>query len=289
MHADETPTDDDLVRRLLAAQCPEWADRPVSPVPSAGTENALYRLGDDLVARLPRLRRAEASLHKELVWIPRLAPQLPVPVPVPVAVGTPTDDYPWTWAVYPWIGGHNPVVGDLAEPDGLADDLADFVTALRRVDGAGGPAADRGVPLSQRDRLTRDALVALRGRIPTDAATRAWEQALDAPAWDGPPHWVHGDLSPGNVLVRAGRLGAVIDFGSIGVGDPACDLLFAWNLLPSSARARVRSALEVDDATWTRAKGWALSVALIQLPYYWDTNPTLVDNARHVVAEVLAD
>ena len=289
MHADETPIDDDLVGRLLRAQFPRWADAPLARVASSGTENALYRLGPHLVVRLPRLARADQTLRKELRWLPYLAPTLPVPIPVPVAEGTAGEGYPWTWAVYPWLEGQNPAVDGLDDPDALADDLAHFVTALQQLAPADGPLANRGTPLAERDWYTREALRALAGRMPTEAATAAWDQALEAPDWTGPPRWVHGDLAPGNVLVAGGRLAAVIDFGSAGVGDPACDLLFAWNLLPRTSRDVVRRATGVDDATWARGKGWALSVALIQLPYYWDTNPALVENAHHVVAEVLAD
>jgi aminoglycoside phosphotransferase (APT) family kinase protein len=289
MHADEVHTDAPLVRRLLAAQFPEWAALPVEPVPSAGTDNALYRLGDDMVVRLPRIEWAVGSLDRALEWLPRLAPLLPVAIPVPLAKGSPAVGYPWPWSVYPWFVGENPTVGHIADPDRLAKDLARFVQALHRIDSADGPSAGRGVPLARRDEPTRTALAALQGMIDTDAATAAWEAALRTPAWAGAPVWVHGDLSPGNLLVREVRLAAVLDVEDVGVGDPACDLIVAWNLLPAATREVFRAELGVDEATWDRGRGWALSIALIQLPYYKETNPVLAANARHVIREVLAD
>jgi aminoglycoside phosphotransferase (APT) family kinase protein len=177
----------------------------------------------------------------------------------------------------------------LSQPDLLATDLAGFVTALHAIDPTGGPEAGRGVPLSERDAPTRQAIKALEGIIDATAVTAAWTAALQVPTWTGSPVWIHGDLAPGNVLVVDGRLSAVIDFGCLGVGEPACDLIVAWNLLPASARGVYRAALGVDDPTWFRGRGWALSIALIQLPYYRETNPELAASARHVIAEVLAD
>jgi aminoglycoside phosphotransferase (APT) family kinase protein len=229
-------------------------------------------------------------LRKEQHWPAVLAPQLPVEVPVPIAVGEPGDDFPFPWAVLRWIDGRNPVVGSLADPEALALDLAEFVQALRKIDPTGGPAQSRGVPLGSpgRHTPTREAISQLHDDIDTDAALALWERAIALPEWSGGPMWSHGDLSPGNVLVRDGRLSAVIDFGGVGVGDPTVDLVVAWNLLPANARSVFRAALDVDDDTWERGRAWAMSIALIQLPYYRDTNPGLSANSRHVLSEVLA-
>jgi aminoglycoside phosphotransferase (APT) family kinase protein len=221
--------------------------------------------------------------------MPRLAPGLPVAIPVPLGRGRPGAGFPWSWSVCRWLEGENPAVDRIAQPRSLAGELAEFITALRRIDPADGPASGRGVPLAQRDAPTRAAIDELHGLIDTDAATAVWEQALRIPVWPGPAAWSHGDLSPGNVLIRRGRLSAVIDFGGVGVGDPTVDLIVAWNLLPAGVRPVFRAALGVDDATWARGRGWALSIALIQLPYYQDTNPVLAGSARHVIREVLAD
>lgn len=295
MHPGEVPTDPALVRRLLAAQFPRWADLEIARVASAGTDNALYRLGADMVVRLPRIHWAAEDVAKEQRWLPRLAPHLPVAVPTPLAMGAPGQGYPWRWSVYRWLAGEPPTVGGLTAEQAadlasdLASDLAAFVVALRAIDTTGAPAAGRGVPLAERDGPTRTALDELRGALDTAAAIAAWEDALEAPAWRGPAVWIHGDLAPGNLLCRDGRLAAVIDFGAVGVGDPAVDMLPAWTLLTGRARERFRRAVGADPATWRRGRGWALSIALIQLPYYRHTNPELAASARHVIREVLDD
>jgi aminoglycoside phosphotransferase (APT) family kinase protein len=289
MHVDEVDTDAALVRRLLEAQFPPWADLPVEPVSSAGTDNAIYRLGDEMAVRLPRIHWATGQLALEERWLPKLAPFLPVAIPVVLGKGEPAEGYPWQWSVHGWLAGENPAVGRIAEPGLLATELAELFTAFRRIDSTGAPHAGRGVPLEMRDAETRTAIDELRGVIDTGAATAAWERALDAPAWPGPAVWIHGDLSPGNLLCVDGRLGALIDFGCMGVGDPACDLIVAWNLLPAEARNVFRAAVRVDDATWERGRGWALSIALIQLPYYHRSAPALADGARYTICQALTD
>ncbi|WP_307161614.1 aminoglycoside phosphotransferase family protein [Streptomyces rishiriensis] len=289
MHTDEVDLDAPLVSRLVAAQFPRWAGLPVRRLESSGTENAMFRLGADKVVRLPRHPGAVGSVAHEQRWLARLGPGLPVAAPVPLALGGPGEGFAWPWSVYRWLDGSNPVAGAVEKPHGLAADLAEFVIALRALGTRGGPPNDRGVPLTERDAPTRDALSRLAGRIDTGAVTALWEEALRAPGRAQPPVWAHGDLSPGNVLVRDGRLTAVIDFGGVGVGDPAVDLIVAWNLLPASARGTFREAVGADDAEWARGRGWALSISLIQLPYYWQTNPPLAENSRHVIGEILAE
>ncbi|MDH4103498.1 MAG: aminoglycoside phosphotransferase family protein [Thermoleophilia bacterium] len=288
MHVDEVSTDVALARRLVAAQFPEWAALGLEPVRSSGTDNALYRLGADMVLRLPRIHWAVEGEERAREWLPRLAPLLPVDVPVLVGVGEPAEGYPWSWSVYGWLEGENPNIDSVTDPVAITRDLAQLVEALRRVD-LNGPLAGRGAPLATRDEPTRDAVAALEGVIDTEAAGDAWGAALRAPAWADPPSWVHGDLLPGNLLLRGGRLTGVIDWGCVGVGDPACDLIAAWGLLPAEARSLFRSELDVDDATWARGRGWALSIALIALPYYLDSNPAFADVARHLIGEVLAE
>jgi aminoglycoside phosphotransferase (APT) family kinase protein len=288
MHADEFDTDVGLVRRLLAAQFPQWADLPISPVDSAGTVNALYRLGRDMVVRLPRVAEW-ADVEREFRWLPKLAPCLPLAVPLPLAKGSPGESYPFQWSVYRWLPGQTWAVDRVGDLHAAAADLARFVAALRRFDPGGAPPSGRGGALETRDAETRRAIAALHGVIDTDATTEAWEESLQAPVWDAPAVWTHGDLLPSNLLVEHGRLTAVIDFGVAGVGDPACDLIPAWSLFPADARDVFRAALRPDDATWVRGRGWALSVALIALPYYRDTNPVFVDLALHMIDQVLAD
>ena len=291
MHADEVETGPDLVRRLLAAQFPQWADLAIERVESAGTDHAIYRLGADLSVRLPRIGWAMSQADKERRWLPRLAPHLPLTIPVPLASGDPAEGYPYEWSVYRWLAGEDAAVApvDLRE---AAIAVADFVAALQRVDPAGGPIAtdqSRGAPLARRDASTRRAIAALADLIDTDAATAVWDAALAAPEWNRPPVWFHGDLLPGNLLVDQGRVHAVIDFGGLGVGDPACDLMIAWGLFTDESRAVFRAALGVDDATWARGRGHALSQAAIFVPYYTETNPVGVARARRSIDAVLAD
>jgi aminoglycoside phosphotransferase (APT) family kinase protein len=289
MHFDEVETDAMLVRRLLAAQFPQWADLPIEPIHSVGTDNALYRLGADMVVRLPRTPGAVGGVDKDLRWMPKLAPLLPVSIPVPLAKGAPAEGYPWEWGIYSWLEGENPGIDGVVDDDSLTRDLVRFVDALQQVDLPGGPPSHRGGPLAVRDEAARSALAELESMIDTDAATAAWEEALEVPGWSGPPVWVHGDLLPGNLLLQAGRLTGVIDWSVLGVGDPACDMVIAWGLLPPAARDSFRAALGVDDATWARGRGWALSISLIALPYYKETNPVLATTARHLIHQVLAD
>jgi aminoglycoside phosphotransferase (APT) family kinase protein len=294
MHLDEVDTDASLVGRLLATQFPRWADLPIVPVPSSGTDNALYRLGDDMVVRLPRVHSATGQVDKEQRWLPVLAPHLPLAIPTPLAKGAPGMGYPWPWSVYRWLDGENATIERIADPRQAATEVAQFVAALQRIDPTGGPPpgpynAGRGVPLAERDARTRAAIAALDGAIDADAVTAAWDAALQAPVWRGRAVWIHGDLQFGNLLAVEGRLSAIIDFGCLGVGDPACDLLVAWDLLAAESRTLFRAALAIDDATWARGRGWALSTALIALPYYASTNPVLVARSRHKIAEVLAD
>lgn len=294
MHPGMHPIDDDLVRRLVAGQFPQWAGLAVERFPSGGTMNAMYRLGDRMVVRLPLVAGGAGDVALEQKWLPRLAPRLPVAVPEVLGNGRPAGGYPWPWSVYRWLAGENPEAGALRAPGRLAVDLAGFVTAMRSITLPGAPQAHRGGPVGSLDAETRAAIGELRGipqeDVDCDAATAVWEDALRAPVRDGQPVWLHADLMPGNLLVDGdGRLASVIDFGCTGAGDPACDLFPAWNLLPAGAREVFREALGVDDATWRRGRGRTLSQALIALPYYRRTNPAMARTARHVIRAVLAE
>jgi aminoglycoside phosphotransferase (APT) family kinase protein len=289
MHADEIDISIETVARLIAGQFPQWAGLPLRRVSSTGTVNALFRLGPDLVVRLCRVPWAAGDEAEEQRWLRRLARYLPVAIPAPVAVGQPTDEYPWTWSILRWLPGRNPVPGHLTAPDRLAADLAEFVGAFRAIDIPDGPRAYRGGGLARMDGQTRAAIAGLNGTIDTDTATAIWDAALDVPAWDGPSTWVHADLLPGNILSTDGRLSAVIDFATVGIGDPACDLIVAWTVLPASVRRAFRSEVGCDDATWTRARARALSIALGGLHYYRDIEPTLAAEARYTIDQVTAD
>jgi aminoglycoside phosphotransferase (APT) family kinase protein len=291
MHADEVDTDVALARRLVAAQFPEWAGLAVEAVPFRGTDNALYRLGKDKVVRLPTTPRTVRTLEKERLWLPRLAPHLPLSVPEPLGEGAPAEGYPFTWSVYRWLPGKSVIEAPITDLRQAAIDLAGFILALQRVDPTGGlrPGGHnfgRGEPLANRDEPMRAAITALGAQD----RTAAWKEALSVPEWEGPPVWIHGDLDARNVLVEDGRLSAVLDFGSVGVGDPACDVMVAWKLFDADSREVFRRELAVDHATWARARGWALSQALIALAYYTlETNPVLVREAQMWLEELDAD
>jgi aminoglycoside phosphotransferase (APT) family kinase protein len=289
MHGDDqVDSDAALVRRLLADQFPEWAELPIRRIRTDGTDNAIYRVGDDLVVRLPLIHWAVEQVLKEHTWLPKIAPLLPLAVPGPLALGLPGHGYPWRWSVYRWIEGEN------AHPDRIADlrqaaiELAEFIAALRTLNFPDAPASKRGAPLVEQDATTRWAINAVRHEFDARALTAIWEEAIAAPPWNGPPVWVHADLSDGNILVRDGRLHAVIDFSVLGLGEPANDLDPAWGMFSGESRDAFRNALAVDDATWVRARGWAVT-SVLGISYYEHTNPGIVARCRRRVAAVLAE
>ena len=292
MHADEVPIDVELVKRLIASQFPDWRQMNLRPIPYTGTDNAIFRLGEEMVLRLPRIHWAAKQPETENQWLPLLAPHLPLSIPKPLRLGASEFGYPWKWSVHQWLQGQNALTVPVNSPKEAALTLARFVSAMHRFDNTQEnalPDGARGVPLQERDSETRAVIPSLTGQIDVETATSAWEDALAAPPWNGPPVCLHGDLAPGNLLVSQGRLSAVIDFGELAIGDPACDLMIAWNYLDPSSRKVFRNALDVDDAAWRRGRGWALSVALIALPYYLESNPVIVSASRRTISQVLSD
>lgn len=289
MHGDDqVDSDESLVRELLDDQFPEWTAPPITRLQTDGTDNAIYRLDDDLVVRLPLIHWAVEQVEKEHTWLPKIAPFLPLAVPEPLVMGLPARGYPWNWSVYRWIDGEN------AHPDRIVDlreaaiALAGFVSALHALDLPGAPVSKRGVPLVTQDKATRWAINAVRHELDADALTAVWEEAIAAPPWDGPPMWVHTDLTDGNILARDGRLHAVIDFSLLGLGEPANDLDPAWGVFSGESRHAYRAALGVDDATWARGRGWAIT-SVFGLYYYKGTNPGIVARCRRRLAAVLAE
>ena len=247
------------VQRLVTEQFPQWSGLSITPVAHGGWDNRTFHLGDEMLVRLPSAAEYALAVPKEHRWLPELAPLLPLPVPTPLAKGVPGADYPFEWSVYRWLPGESARPERIADPVRFALDLADFLAALRSVDPAGGPAPGkhnwyRGGTL----RTFEDKVEPAFG---VDRVREIWSDALAAP-WDGVPRWFHGDIASGNLLLERGDLAAVIDFGTCGVGDPACDLAIAWTLLTAEGRAAFRERLEVDDAAWARGRGWALWKAL---------------------------
>ena len=289
MHDGEVNIDAELVGRLVATQFPQLSDLPISAFQSTGTVNAIYRIGDQLYARLPRVEKWAEDLDREWHWLPKLAPRLSLRVPEPVGRGHPASAYPFSWAIYGWIDGRSYADELVDDEHQAAKDLAQFVVELRRIDpDVGAPCGGRK-PLRELDAVTRAAIESARGVIDSDAAAAAWERALEAPAWSGTPVWIHTDLLRPNVLVDNGRLCAVIDFGGVGVGDPAADVIAAWSVFSRTGRGSFRDGLDVDDGTWNRASGFALHQAAMIIPYYGETNPGFVALAKRTVQEVLAD
>ena len=280
--------DAELARRLVARQFPHWADLPVTEVSRQGWDNRTFRLGNELTVRLPSGAGYALQVEKEHRWLPVLAPQLPLPIPVPVARGVPDLGYPYPWSVYRWLEGVPAADAPINDETAFAVAVAEFLLALQAADASDGPGpgrhnAFRGGPLTTYAAETGQALVTLGDRVPTTRARAVWEDAAAA-GWTGDPVWLHGDIAVGNLLVRDGRLAAVIDFGTSGVGDPAGDVVIAWTRFAGPSRTAFRATLGVDDAMWSRARGWALWKALITLD-----GPATAAESQHVIDEVLAD
>jgi aminoglycoside phosphotransferase (APT) family kinase protein len=293
LHDAEPDIDVEHVGLMISDQFPEWAGLPLAPVASSGTDNVMLRLGDRLVVRLPRISSAVPSLTKELQYARCLGQQLPAAVPVPLAQGTPGRGYPWPWTVSGWLEGENPSPGLDAGP-ALAVEIANFIRALHSLDvGKEGPIGPlrsyRGGPLAVRDEPTRSAIASCAGLLDVPLLTSAWQAASQVTEWDGPPVWIHTDLQPGNMLTCGPRLAAVLDWGGLAIGDPAVDLIVAWNLLDATGRAAFREAVGVDESTWKRGRAWALSIGLIAYPYYADTNPPLARVSKYQIEQVIAD
>jgi aminoglycoside phosphotransferase (APT) family kinase protein len=287
MHAEEVEVDEALVRRLLAAQMPDIADAPLTLIEPWGTDNAIWRLGEDLVVRLPRIHWATGQVEREALWLPRLAQHLPVAVPEPVAIGEPGDGYPYRWAVHRWIPGDGAALQVVDDPVRFALDLANVVRMLEVVETEGAPAAiGRARPLHSYDSSTRQAIDNARDLIDASAAVAVWEEALAAPPHEGPPLWVQGDLE-GNCLVRDGRLCGIVDWGSACVGDPAVDVQVVWSpLFTDDSRRAFVDALGVDGATLARSRGAAINQACAALPYYMHTYPLIVERSWHKLASL---
>lgn len=281
-----------LVRRLIQGQFPEWGHLSIDQVEPGGWDNRTFRLGTDFTIRLPSAISYEVQVAKEQRWLPRLAPYLPAAIPIPIAMGMPSEEYPWHWSIYRWLPGEPASVARISDYNAFAVRLADFLIALHRIDPEGGPAPGphnfyRGGDVGIYDDETRRAIAHLGEQVNSVAAMAVWDAALNAPR-DQRSVWVHGDVHATNLLVQEGRLSAVIDFGCLGVGDPACDMAIAWTFLRGQSRDAFRVRLAVDESTWARSRGWAIWKALITLaePTYADS---VYEGARRVINEVVAD
>ncbi|WP_308466376.1 aminoglycoside phosphotransferase family protein [Rathayibacter soli] len=296
MHPAEIQIDACLVRALLAGQFPQWAALPLARFDSSGTVNAMFRLGGELAVRLPLIASGAASIEREAVWLPKLSRQLSgqmtggrslARIPRVLGVGSAGAGYPCPWLVVDWLPGASPGLGSEPGTDALARDLGAFVRALRRIDATDAPPGYRGGSLHPLDSAVRDCLRQVEDVVDSAGLLRLWEESLAAPQWAGAPVWTHGDLLAANILVADQRLSAVLDFGAAGIGDPACDAMAAWSVLPASARDVYRRAIAADDAMWLRGRGWALAQAAIALPYYRETNPGMTASSVHILTELM--
>jgi aminoglycoside phosphotransferase (APT) family kinase protein len=306
LHHDELPVTLPLVRALVESSFPELAALPLRPLESTGSSNALFRLGNDLVVRLPRQPGGTATIDKEARWLPIVGPRLPVAVPEIVAVGEPALGYGERWSIVRWLSGvHPPAVGPNAVGDPqrhrLAEDLAEVVLALERSDVPRDARMDpdlrwyRGEPVVALAESTFTAIEQCR-QIPglgldLDSVAAVWAEVVAAhsPGTGREARWFHGDLVAENLLVAGGRLSAVLDFGGLSVGDPTVDLVAAWEVLDPPARETFRRLVDVDEPTWERARAWALALGLMTFPYYWDTMPGRCANRLAMVRSVLAE
>jgi aminoglycoside phosphotransferase (APT) family kinase protein len=290
-----------LAGRLVAAQFPQWGDLTIKPVAHSGWDNRTFHLGEHMLLRFPSADFYAPKVVLEQRWLPHFAPLLPLKIPAPLAMGKPSHDYPFHWSIYKWIDGESAAVGHISDLSEFARTLAHFLKVFERIDTAGGLAAGphnfcRGgslkVAASSRgityDGEVRRALEILVDAIDVKSAEAAWNKALES-TWQRPGVWVHGDVAPGNLLVDKGKLIAVIDFGCMGIGDPACDFVIAWTLFKGESRKVFRAALGVDDATWERARGWALWKALIVCAGLCETHAYEKKQASYVLNEVITD
>jgi aminoglycoside phosphotransferase (APT) family kinase protein len=282
----------ELVRRLVDTQFPQWAELPLRLLDPAGSDHVIYRLGEELSVRLPRHAGAMGQAKKEFHWLPRLAPHLPLAIPMPARAGEPDFGYPWSWAVSRWLDGEVATFEELADSAEAAVELAEFLISLQRFAPEDMPAEgareDLTVrPLAERERATRAAIADVDGVFDAAAIADVWDAALSAPGWNLPPVWFHGDFHTGNLLTVDGRLSAVVDFGGLGIGDPACDLTIAFTLMSAGSRTAFRAMLGVDDATWARGRGWALATGLNAYTSYAAVNPRVAAQTTRQIAEAL--
>jgi aminoglycoside phosphotransferase (APT) family kinase protein len=290
---EEIIIDVSLVKRLIATQFPEWKNLEVKPVEKSRWDNRTFHLGDNMSVRLPSAEWYAEQVDKEQFWLPKLASHLPLPISIPLAMGKPGEGYPFNWSVYKWLTGETASIERITDMNEFAKDLGEFLVALHKIDTTGGPVAGehnfyRGDSLATYDDETRQAINLLKSKIDVELVTEIWNKAI-ATTWQKPPVWVHGDIAVGNLLMNNGKLSAVIDFGCLGVGDPACDLVIAWTFFKGEARDTFKAILSLDNDTWLRAMGWALWKALIVCAEICGGDPKEKENSWKIINEIVAD
>jgi aminoglycoside phosphotransferase (APT) family kinase protein len=285
--------DSALVRRLVADQFPQWSKYPVTPVKAGGHDNRTFHLGDNMCVRLPSAQAYAAHVMTEQVWLPKLARQLPLPIPIPLAMGKPAEGFPWRWSINKWLPGENATPERIDSQGQFANDLACFLNTLQSIDteGAPSPGQDnffRGGELFVYDSETHECIDKLSDIVDVQAALTVWESAVQVKCLN-PPVWIHGDVAAGNLLVQRGRLCAVIDFGQLAAGDPACDVTIAWTFFSGGSRETFRDSLQVDEATWVRGRGWGLWKALLELRTHRQASSAEAVRAQRVINDILTD
>lgn len=287
LHHDEVAVNVQIVQQLLAEQFPQWANLHLKVMEHQGTDNVMYQLGDDKVLRLPRMERSAANIQKERQWLPTLEPHLPIAIPHVIAEGHPDERYPFPWLVCGLLQGKQPDESNPFDVEQAAKDLGHFVVSMQKINSSGAPRCQRGLPLQSRDEEMRAAIPLCSDVFDTKRVQEIWEAALALPEWSDTPVWIHGDLHAGNLLVKDGKVTAVVDFGSSGSGDPASDLMVAWTLLTKETREIFRSIVQPDEATWERGRAWALTMGVVAYPYYRDTNPAFACIAKRATDAAL--
>ena len=285
--------DTHLVHRLIASQFPAWAHLPIRPVAVQGWDNRTFRLGDNMLVRMPSATQYAKQVEKEHMWLPQLANFLPLPIPTPVTIGEPDMEYPFKWSIYRWLPGETAATATIKDKNQFAIDLAKFIIALQSINTDGGPIPQphqfaHVAGLNYYDQQFRQAIELLKHEIDPVLALQLWEKALQR-RWTSPPVWVHGNISTGNLLLNNGKLCAVIDFGCMGVGDPACDIVIAWKFFQATERAIFCELLPLDVDTWHRGRAWALWKAAIIKAGVITSNPIETSQATHTIHEVLTD
>jgi aminoglycoside phosphotransferase (APT) family kinase protein len=284
-----------LVTKLISEQFLQWKDLPIKSVPHQGCDNKTFRLGDHMLVRVPSSEEYVRQVKKEHKWLPLLAPNLPLPIPEPIAMGKPSKYYPWNWSIYRWLDGDsaNSLKLDDINLETIALQLAHFLNEFHKFDAAGAPTPGlhnwwRAAHTSVYDAETRMLIYKLKNFINVDKATSLWEVAISS-KWGKDPVWVHGDISSGNILLKDNKLSAVIDFGCMGIGDPACDLTIAWTFFKNKSREVFKNSIGLDPNTWSRARGWALWKALYELSQLEDKSSTKAIEQKRIIHDVLSE
>ncbi|RAP77415.1 aminoglycoside phosphotransferase family protein [Paenibacillus montanisoli] len=280
----------ELVRGLIDSQFPHWKHLEVKPVEKSGHDNRTYRLGSDMTVRLPSNEGYASAVEKETTWLPVFKPHLSLPIPTPLAKGQPTDEYPLPWSVNQWIEGETVTFANIRDMNEFAEDLAAFLKELQAIDASNGVPAGvqnfhRGGNLAVYDLQTRSVIERISG-YDKNLLTEIWELSL-ATTYSAAPLWIHGDVAVGNLLVKNGRLCGVIDFGTMGAGDPSSDLVIAWNFFDDSSRSVFLNSIDAGEDVIDRARGWALWKALIT--YDWHEKGSELANWGKRVIDVIID